>query len=146
MQALFVEAAFARDDEVSGGDAGFESDLRRDHIEAAHETSAEESHETEAESTRRAGTRHVARIHAEVASREVGEMFESLFEPGEVADTFLRTVDARGAAGAEQGVVDVTGDDQLKGGQGGRFLEPVGLQHRLERGGERLAGFFESIS
>jgi hypothetical protein len=101
LQALFIESAFAGDDEVGGSDAGFESDLRRDHVEAADETSAEESHETETESASGAGARHIARIDAEVAAHEVGEMFKSLFEPGEIGDPFLRAVDARGATGAE---------------------------------------------
>ena len=146
MQALFIESAFAGDDEVGGDDAGFESDLCRDHVEAADETSAQESHESEAESTRGAGTRYFAWIVAEVASHEVGEVCEPLFEPDEIRDAFLWAVDARGAAGAEQGIVHIAGDDELEGGQGGWLLDLIGLQNRLQGGGEGVPRLLEGIS
>ena len=73
-------------------------------------------------------------------------MAEPLFEPSEITDAFLGAVDAGRAARAEQGIVDVAGDDQLAGGQGGGRLEPVGLQDRLQGGGEGLAGFLEGIT
>ena len=73
-------------------------------------------------------------------------MFEPIFEPGEIANAFLRAVDTRGAAWAEEGVVDVAGDNQLEGGEGGRFFDRIGFQEGGEGRVEGLAPFLEGIS
>ena len=146
MQALRVEPAFAGDDEVRGGDARFHSDLGSHHVEAAHQTSAEEGHQTEAEAARGAGAGDVARVDAEVATREVGQVCEPLFEPSEVTDAFLGTIDPGGSAGAAEGVIDVAGHDQLEGGEGGRPDDLVRFEEGLEGGGEVLPPALELVS
>jgi hypothetical protein len=88
LQALLVEAAFARDDEVRGGDPRFEADLRGDHVEAAHQASAEEGHQAEAEAAGRAGAGDVAWVDAEVPTSQVGQVAETFFEPAEIAHPF----------------------------------------------------------
>jgi hypothetical protein len=120
--------------------------LRGDHVEAAHQTPAEEGHQPEAEAARGAGAGDVARVDAEVAAGQVGQVFEALFEPSEVTDAFLGAVDPGGSAGAEEGVVDVAGCDQLKGREGGRPLDLVRFEDRLEGGGEVLTPSLEPVS
>ena len=115
-ERAFVKSAFARDDEIRGGELRPEIEPRGDQVEAGQKACAGGRHEAEAESASGARAGQIeqgiwsAAVVREHHREPRGRMIKVGNLPG--AQAFLRTVDGRGPAVAEQRIRDVAGDPQ----------------------------------
>ena len=109
-----VEAAFAGDNQIGGGEFPFEVEPCGDEIEPWEEFRIGGRHEAEGNA---AGGTGAGEIHeragaAGMRAEEVGEARAFVIEAGEVggAQAFLGAESGGGSAGTEEGIVDVAGD------------------------------------
>ena len=149
-QGLFVEAAFAGDDDVAGVLAGVEVQQVQE-VVGAGDLLCPEQQAGVAESAGAAGAVVLGEPGGVGASRRRqpgDEMFEALVEGGDLlgSGALLRAEDRRCAPGAEQRVVDVAGDDRARcrPGPGGRSVRWCGSVPASRRcrgaGGRRRRG------
>ena len=109
-----VEAAFAGDNQIGGGEFPFEVEPCGDEIEPREEFRIGGRHEAEGNA---AGGTGAGEVHesvgaAGVRAEEEGEARAFVIEAGEVgwAQAFLWAVSGGGPAGTEEGIGDVAGD------------------------------------
>ncbi|MFM1945040.1 MAG: hypothetical protein RI897_4022 [Verrucomicrobiota bacterium] len=108
-----VDAAFAGDDEVGPVEVLGEVGVVGIDVGTGLDGGVSEGEEAEAESACGAGAGGVGEVLAEVFGQDAAELLESLVGGLDVLglDTFLGAVDSGGAEAAEEGVLDIGGDD-----------------------------------
>ena len=118
-----VEAAFAGDHQIGGGEFTFEIEPCGDEIESWEEFRLGDRHEAEGNAAGGTGAGEVPeRVGASgVRAEEVGEARAFVIEAGEVggAQAFLGAVSGGGPAGTEEGIGDVAGDAKGRERAGG---------------------------
>src|SRR5205085_6862065 len=85
----------------------------------------EECDQPGAEPAGRSSPRQVSDVDGEVAIDDRGEMTKGVIQPSDLlgGGALLRSVHGRRTPGADQRVVDIAGDDELRGGD--RRVEPT---------------------
>ena len=108
-----VKRAFAGENEVHAAQAAHKVGVARKQGEAGLEFRAEKQAQAEAESAGRAGAGFLGAEAGELRLGHAGELSQIFFRDGKVfgAQAFLRAVDARTAARAEQRILHIDGDD-----------------------------------
>ncbi len=112
-----IDTAFAGDDEVGPVEVLGEVGVVGIDVGTGLDGGVSEGEEAEAESTGGAGARVWGEVLAGVFGEDPAELLEGLVCGLDIlgADSLLRAVDAGGAEAAEEGVLDIGGDDDLGG-------------------------------
>jgi hypothetical protein len=115
-EAGFVERTFAGDDEVGFGEAPIKGGVVSEQVAAGDRLGLNESHQGEAETPggSRPGLGGV--VHVEVSAADTSELAQGSLGALHIirAQTFLRAVNAGGAPGTEQEVLDVDRDGDVE--------------------------------
>lgn len=121
LEGLVIDGAFCGDDKIGWSDGLFCAEGVGDAIEAGLEGGVLERHEAVADAACCAGAGVCAVIGIEVGIANIGEVGEGGIGLGELGggEAFLGTVDVGGAIWTEEGVCDVAGYGDGRGGEGG---------------------------
>ena len=127
LKRLFIDSAFASDDEIGAGDVFFEVQGGGDEIKSRTDLRLAEGEEPEAETSRGSCPWGIAEVAPQVGSDAVGEGAEPTLEDpnGFGVRALLGAEDGRRSAWTEEGILDIASGDDF-----GEFQSVIGVDPR----------------